>query len=62
MPKMQLSSTEAAALKRKRARDKSWNATVMTCIETIKRRQKGSDALQAATLNAIVGDLRKLIR
>lgn len=64
MPKLQLTSAEAAALKRKRARDKAFNATMMVAVEAVKRRMKGAsnDALQTATLTLVLTDLRKLLR
>lgn len=62
MPKLQLTAEEAAALKRRRARNKAHNASVTACLDVVKKRLKGADALQAATLSAVLQDLRRLIR
>jgi len=64
MPKLTLTTKEAASLAAKRKRDKAFNAAMMVAVEAVKKRMKGSanDALQAATLNLVLTDLRKLLR
>jgi hypothetical protein len=64
MPKLHLTTDEAAALKRKRARNKAWNTAIMAAVETVKKRTKGAgaDPLQLDTLHKVLGDLRRMIR
>jgi len=63
MPKLHLTTAEAASLKRKRARDKAWNTAITTAADVIRRRLKaGPDPIQAAILNEALGDIRRLLR
>ena len=62
MPKLNLTTKEAAALAAKRKRDKAWNAPVMAAVEVIKRRLKKADPLEAAVIQAVLQDLRRMIR
>lgn len=62
MPKLSLSADEAKALKARRARNKAWNVPLMAAVEKIKKRLKKSDALEAATVQACLNDLRKMLR
>jgi hypothetical protein len=62
MVTMKLNSNEAAALKRRRAKNKAHNATIGLAVDTVKKRLKNADAIEAATLTAVLQDMRKLIR
>lgn len=63
MPKVTLTTKEAATLAAKRKRDKAWNTAIMAAVETVKKRTKGNaDPLQLDTLHKVLGDLRRMIR
>jgi hypothetical protein len=63
MPKLSLSTAEASALKRRRARNKAWNTAMEAALATVRKRIKTeADPLQAATLQAVMTDLRRLLR
>jgi hypothetical protein len=62
MPTLKLSSKEAATLKAKRSRDKAWNTTLQAVVEKVKPRLKKADPIEAAITQAILQDIRKLMR
>jgi hypothetical protein len=63
MPKLTLTKAEAAAITRKRARDKAWNTAIMAAVETVKKRTKANpDPMALDTLHSVLGDLRRMIR
>jgi hypothetical protein len=63
MPKLILSKDEAAALKRRRARNKAWNTAIQAAADSVRKRLKAcQDPLQAATLNEVLGDIRRMLR
>ena len=62
MPTLRLSPQEAKVLAARRKRAKGHNATIYKVIDHIKRKAEKVDPLEAATLNGVLGDLRKMLR
>lgn len=63
MPTLKLSAKEAASLAAKRKRDKAHNAVVMAVVEKLKPRlKKTGDPLEVAIVQAILQDIRRMMR
>jgi hypothetical protein len=62
MPTLKLTTDEAKRLKAKRARDKARNTVLYEVVDRIKPRLKKADPIEAAIVNSILHDIRKLVR
>lgn len=62
MTTLKLSSTEARLVRNRRARNKARNAVLYEVVDRIKLRLKKADPIEAAIVNSVVGDLRRMVR
>jgi hypothetical protein len=64
MPKIHVTKDEAAALKRRRAKNKAWNEAMQAALDKVRSRIKGAEAdpLSVATLTRVEDDLRRMLR
>jgi hypothetical protein len=62
MPTLKLTSKEATSLAAKRKRDKAWNTTLQAVVEKVKPRLKGADPIEAAIVQAVLQDIRRMMR